>query len=271
MRSLILLIFITFCHSSLDGQHASKVNITSEEFEDRIEIYATNGNPIPVSVKLEINSTGLDVSSDTKRFKTLESNEAPILVTTLKKTPGQGWSYRYNMQVYLGNFYSDGHDDGFVYTLPFPKGASFLVSQGYGGEFSHRGENAIDFVMKEGSEVMAMRDGVVAEVKEDSKSGCPNRSCLQMANSILIYHSDGTFARYAHLKYSGAMVEVGQKVEAGELIGYSGNTGWSSEPHLHFSIFELKEGNQTHSIPTKFMTEEGVAYLEEKRFYTRPE
>jgi len=250
--------------------HGSKVNITSQEFNDRIELYATNNNPIPVSIKLEFKSRGLDVQARGNKFEVVHSKTTPKLVSTLIKQKNADWTYRYNMQVYLGNFYTLGHDTSYVYSLPFEEVKSYYLSQGYEGSFSHQNENAIDFVMPEGTQIAAIRDGIVAEVIEHNNDGCPYRSCMKMSNSILIYHKDGTFSRYAHLEKNGALVDVGDQIEAGDIIGLSGNTGWSSEPHLHFSVFEIGEGNVTYSIPTPFRTTEGDVYLEEKRNYTRP-
>ena len=57
-------------------------------------------------------------------------------------------------------------------------------------------------------------------------------------NEIEIKHSDGTYAAYSHLKYKGTFVKKGEKVKKGQLIGLSGNTGWSSKPHLDFCVFK---------------------------------
>ncbi len=82
-------------------------------------------------------------------------------------------------------------------------------------------------------------------------------------NELGIKHSDGTYAVYAHLKYKGAFVKVGDKVKQGQSIGLSGNTGWSSEPHLDFSIFKRNhKGRKIKSIKFKFKDYNGS--LEDK-------
>jgi murein DD-endopeptidase MepM/ murein hydrolase activator NlpD len=53
-------------------------------------------------------------------------------------------------------------------------------------------------------------------------------------------------------------VAVGQTVEAGDVIGLSGNTGFSSGPHLHFSVFKAKDGKSRESIPISFRTDKGA-------------
>ena len=58
-------------------------------------------------------------------------------------------------------------------------------------------------------------------------------------------------AVYAHLALETAQVYPGLKVYAGQLIGYSGNTGFSSGPHLHFAV-QLNKGMELVSIPFKF-------------------
>jgi murein DD-endopeptidase MepM/ murein hydrolase activator NlpD len=53
------------------------------------------------------------------------------------------------------------------------------------------------------------------------------------------------------------MVKTGQTVETGEVIGLSGNTGYSSGPHLHFDVFRAKDGKTRESVPIRFRTGKG--------------
>ena len=153
------------------------------------------------------------------------------------------------------------HDDTFVYRLPYPAGQAFRVSQAYGGTFSHTGPEryAIDWRMPEGTPVLAARAGVVVAVKDDSQVGGADRRFESSANYILIQHRDGTIGNYAHLLNRGVKVKAGQAVETGDVIGLSGNTGFSSGPHLHFSVFKAKDGSERDSIPIKFRTEDRAA------------
>jgi murein DD-endopeptidase MepM/ murein hydrolase activator NlpD len=73
-------------------------------------------------------------------------------------------------------------------------------------------------------------------------------------NYVLIRHEDGTLGHYCHLQKGGCLVKVGQTVAAGEAIAHSGNTGFSSGPHLHFCVFKTKNGRERASVPVKFET-----------------
>ena len=86
---------------------------------------------------------------------------------------------------------------------------------------------------------------------------------------FLVRHGDATLANYAHLKKDGAVVKVGDTIEAGDLIGYSGNTGFSSGPHLHFSVFKTRNGSQRQTLPVKFRTSDAMSLtLAEGKNYT---
>ena len=63
------------------------------------------------------------------------------------------------------------HDSSYIYSLPFEKGKSYLLIQGYNSKMSHKGEIALDFKMRKGTKICAMRDGQVIETKEDSDIG----------------------------------------------------------------------------------------------------
>jgi len=122
--------------------------------------------------------------------------------------------------------------------IPLSEGATAHFGQTFHGYFSHNGASryAVDLSMPEGTTVTAARGGRVLSIKEDSDSGCGEVSCASDGNFVNIDHGDGTKAIYYHLQQDGALVDVGDIVCAGEPIGLSGNTGFSTGPHLHFSI-----------------------------------
>ena len=82
----------------------------------------------------------------------------------------------------------------------------------------------MDFACDVGTPVYATGDGTVHSAKWHSGYG----------NVIEIHHGFGYVTRYAHL--SGFKIKAGQKVKRGDLIGYSGNTGKSTGPHLHYEV-----------------------------------
>jgi murein DD-endopeptidase MepM/ murein hydrolase activator NlpD len=115
--------------------------------------------------------------------------------------------------------------------------------------------------MPVGTPVVAAREGLVVKSKDDSDEGGPDRKFQQAANSILIQHDDGTIGIYAHLKKDGNTVKEGDWVKAGDVIGLSGNTGFSSGPHLHFAVFITRTGSERVSIPVKFRTADREAVI----------
>jgi len=153
------------------------------------------------------------------------------------------------------------HDDAHLYLFPFEHGTKHRVTQGHDGQFSHFGENryALDFDLEEGTAVYAAREGIVVRVKEDSNVGGPSQRYAAYGNAIMIAHDDGSFGNYVHLQFGGAEVEVGDRVVEGQLIGYSGNTGVSSGPHLHFDVRLPQYDGTMQSIPVRFAGVDGEA------------
>ena len=129
----------------------------------------------------------------------------------------------------------------YCYDLPFEKGQKVFVSQGYGGFFSHKNEFSLDFKLKIGSKVLASRSGTVVKVVDSHDKGGPNKKYLSFGNHIIIKHQDSTYASYWHLKQSSAKVKVGEQVTQGSIIALSGNTGFSTMPHLHFDVYYFDE------------------------------
>ena len=129
------------------------------------------------------------------------------------------------------------------------------VDQGFGGEYSHKDAHsfhAVDIAMDEGTPIRAARAGVVMAVENDFYgAGTDLAKFGDRANHIRILHSDGTMAVYAHLALESVIVGIGDRVRAGELIAKSGNTGFSSGPHLHF-VIQRNSGGTLVSVPFAF-------------------
>ena len=169
--------------------------------------------------------------------------------------PKKGNRFRFEYNSHLGDFKTAKHDPEAVYLMPFTHGTWHRIYQGYHGKASHfeKGmEFAVDFKMEEGTSLRAARGGTVIAVKEDSNRGGWSKSFYGHSNHVHILHEDGSIAKYEHLKQDGALVELGQKVAAGQEIGLSGNTGRSSGPHLHFEVTLPTSEGKSQSIPTKF-------------------
>jgi murein DD-endopeptidase MepM/ murein hydrolase activator NlpD len=154
-------------------------------------------------------------------------------------------------------------DNSYVYTLPYAKGSRFLLIQAYNSSFSHKAELSLDFKMKKGSKICAARNGIVTATKEDSDEGGMKDEYYNKGNHIIITHEDGSIAMYWHLQKDGVIINVGDTVLKGQHIGFSGNTGYTAFPHLHFQV-QNKDGND---IATRFLTKKGIKYLRPGRRY----
>ncbi len=145
------------------------------------------------------------------------------------------------------------HDDRWRYRMPFSGTKHQVLSQGIGGRFSHTGaaKYSFDFGMPWGTPVVAARAGRVVSVRDGNIASGARKVFYDKANAVEVLHADGTIASYAHLRH-GAVVEVGQTVATGQLIGLSGDTGFSTGPHLHFMVWRRLAGLGWKSVSVRF-------------------
>lgn len=146
--------------------------------------------------------------------------------------------------------------DETVYDLPYPVGESYRVVQGYDGQLSHQDTFAVDWAMPEGSAVTAARDGFVLAFHDRAADGglLPEYRSNFRGNWILVQHDDGTLGCYYHLKPGGVSVKAREHVAKGQVIGHSGNTGFSGSPHLHFEVRSPLDGFKYRTFPVRFRT-----------------
>ena len=160
--------------------------------------------------------------------------------------------------------------DEYIYQLPFKKGKTVLLMQGYNGKFSHKNKFALDFRLRKGQEIFAARGGKVIKVVQHHNVGGPNKKYLNKGNHVIISHGDGTYAAYWHLMLNGALVKKGDTIQAGDLIAKAGSTGYSSMSHLHFMVYRYDKKGYRQTFPTKFYTSKGVIQLKSYRRYKHP-
>ncbi len=158
-------------------------------------------------------------------------------------------------------------DSSYIYTLPFEHKKKVFLIQAYESMFSHKGERALDFKVKKGTRICAARSGVVTAVREDSDKGGLKPENLSDGNYIFIRHADGSIANYWHLQKDGVLVNIGDTVTTGQLIGLSGNTGYSAFPHLHFEVQGYDAAGNYKQLATRFYTQKGIIYLRPGKFY----
>ena len=171
----------------------------------------------------------------------------------------QNNSFRDRLDKLMGDHYN-------VYSLPFEKGTTVFVAQGYESILSHKGDYAIDFKVAEGTKVLAARDGLVVYVRESNTAGGVGSKYVGKGNGITVQHKDGTYAHYWHLQYNGALVNVGDTVQEGQHIGLTGHTGFSAFPHLHFEVTRQPHISRD-DFPVIFFTVNGPNFLQPLRWY----
>jgi murein DD-endopeptidase MepM/ murein hydrolase activator NlpD len=258
------------------------VDVTSQTRGNRIEILAANKAPCSVFFRFDADLPPvLRPDLPLPVLAILAPTKKPVHVCNFRITGDSSYRYswRYSVrraddagemvprgaltplpQVPIADdarFFASGK---YAYGLPYPAGKSYVVWQGPGGTFSHNeggSRYAVDFSLPLDSEVAAARNGVVISVVQknpDNKDDNPGPK--SMANEVVILHADGTIGVYAHLTTNGARVSFGQVVRRGEVIGLSGNSGYSRGPHLHFEVLGY-DGGQSVSVPFDFFSADG--------------
>ncbi len=109
-----------------------------------------------------------------------------------------------------------------------------------GGAYNGRGHSGTDFAVPIGTPVRAVMDGTVWSAFDTDAVGARGgdgvyRACVSYGKYVLVKHDNGLSTLVAH--NSLIKVKNGQRVKRGDIIAYSGNSGYSTGPHLHFSTY----------------------------------
>lgn len=218
------------------------------------EYYAINNyhGPVEIEISLLDEKNVIATPALPHRF-IVHPGQSKSLFKMTSKDQYKSWQYSLQYTYALGS--SDAHhNQQAIYLPPFAKNSRFQISQAFAGSFSHTNEQnyyAVDIAMPENTPIHASRSGIVMELNNDFYNSGTQQAYKSRANSIRILHEDGSMAVYAHLALEKANVYSGLKIKAGQLIAYSGNTGFTTGPHLHFSI-QVNKGMKLASVPFKF-------------------
>lgn len=127
----------------------------------------------------------------------------------------------------------------------------FVVVQGWGvnGDYyqSHginiKGHNGYDLVASDGQPVYAAHDGIVTYAGVDGANG---ELCVIRTEDKRDYNGSESYFKtmYCHLQRGSYRVKPGQRVQVGDIIALSDNTGFSTGSHLHFGLKPVRPGEQ---------------------------
>ncbi len=151
--------------------------------------------------------------SETDYFNALSREQAAAIAAAAAQRPSNGSS-------------AAPSSSGFVFPLAY----ATKITDAYGYRIhplsgTKKWHNGVDFAAGEGTAIYATKAGTVTSATYNEAYG----------NMVTINHGDGYSSLYGHM--TNYIVSVGDTVSAGQTIGYVGSTGWSTGPHLHFTIY----------------------------------
>jgi len=235
----------------------SEISVT-HGFEGRIvELVAHNQSYAPVELKVTIRTIqGIEFPHPDQELRWVvpaRSDHSLLALGLLEDGSQPFLEYQYQ---YLAGEPNARHRTEQAYRAPFAIATNHPVTQAYPQVATHitrDSYHAVDIAMPIGTDIMASRGGVVFDVAASNfRGGMDPAKDGPSANVIRILHDDGTYAIYAHLNTNSIRVEPGDRVQRGQYIADSGNTGFSSGPHLHFAVVR-NIGMEIESMPVLFL------------------
>jgi hypothetical protein len=242
----------------LEKSSADTVVDVTHSFEGTtVQLTARNDFFAPVELRLEIVTiSGLTFpSADQPMTWVLPPRSSTNLFQLETKENGSERFLEYGFRYMPGDPHAT-HSSVEPYRAPFAMSSNHQISQAYPEAITHTAPDsyfAVDVEMPIGTDIVAARGGVVFDVaSKNFRGGLDPKVDGPSANVVRILHDDGTYAVYAHLNTNTIRVQPGDRVVRGQYIADSGNTGYSSGPHLHFAVVR-NVGLRVESVPVTFL------------------
>lgn len=238
------------------GESTGSLSVDPRVVGGKIDLIANNRFFAPLEVTLKF--TRIEGVAFPHRNEELRWVLPPRSDTTILSLPllgvGAAPDVRYDVRATLGDPAAI-HQPTSPYRVPFALARFFPITQAYPDVITHDSPDsyyAVDVSMPVGTDIFAARGGVVIDLTGTNfRGGLDRVRDAPAANVVRILHDDGTYAVYAHLNWNSIRVRVGQRVRQGEYIADSGNTGFSSGPHLHFAVIR-NAGMFSESVAVRF-------------------
>lgn len=227
------------------------VCVSQVEGDGEMLFYLQKLTPGALTMRIHVTGDNVSTTVGMPYVRTLDDTTRVRAFIVKPRAGTGGLDYEYSYQAQYGRLDAQ-HDDTYRYALPYAPGTGHRVAQAYGGDGTHRNIYAIDWTMPVGTPVHAARPGLVVAVRDSMEGSGIDRYMQGRSNFVFIEHGDGTIGVYGHLQTHSATVAVGDTVRRGQVIARSGNTGYSSGPHLHFEVFRLGKNLETITLPVRF-------------------
>jgi murein DD-endopeptidase MepM/ murein hydrolase activator NlpD len=245
----------------VDSVSPPVVGVERRTAESGVELVANNSCFCPAEVAVRLLEPDNVTGFEGEILRQVVPARSETVLAVLKPADWeQPMSFGHEYRAVLGEPGVE-HEPGEPYRAPFALAREFRVSQAYPSHVTHADPSsayAVDFEMPVGTQIYAARAGTVIEVASQFFESTTDPKRRKLANVVRILHADGTMALYAHLNWDSIRVRPGQVVERGEYIADSGNTGFSTGPHLHFAVIR-NAGLRHESLPVQFAGTSGAA------------
>lgn len=271
-KTLCFLFLLSLCSPAFGWPDRPKKQLKFTYDSQKHILFVTNQDKGPYTITLRFPRLENAVINCKNPCTRLVQPGRHQMVHFRRKDPRKPFHFKYKYRSRRGNYKGKVHTQ-YIYELPYPRGATIKLGQGYHGSFTHKGQYAyaLDFHVPLGTPIHAARGGkVIWTVDKFTTAGTDSPAFKGRDNRVEILHEDGSVGRYGHLQRHGVKVKPGQIVKKGQLIGISGNTGFSKGPHLHFHVEQPLTGETVQTFPTYFRTTQGVKRLKSGQRYTRP-
>jgi hypothetical protein len=202
--------------------------------------------PDPILVRWSFDPNGSVTGFLVTAAKEAPSEYLEYETRTSLRLPFEGeWHVFWGGRSLSQNYHAKAKDQRFAYDLLILKDGASHAGEG------ERNEDYYCF----GQPVLAPGPGVVHAVEDSVEDNVPGAMDPRepMGNHVVLDHGNGEFSFLAHFRRGSVKVKAGDRVSAGDVLGLCGNSGNSSEPHLHYHLQDTPEPFMGSGLPAQFV------------------